>query len=476
MQDKMSQNKGFLLLYILAMNICYAALSTSKKMEPPFLLIVGMDAFRWDFIDRANTPNFDRIIEDGVRAKHVKNVFPTKSVPNWYTILSGLYPESHGLVNNNVYDPKIDPKQVLHVSANAQVTDLWKALEPIWITNQRQGGQSGIVNFFGMTAKFNGMAAKYTSSKHRNDTNGEERVDRIVELFSNGSINLGMIYYPDVDHACHWHGPESTHVVTVVEEMDKVVGYLVKKLKEKALYDVMNIIFVADHGQVDVHPNQTIFLNDNVDPSLYIGFQDNPIYSIFPHKVTKTEEIVEMLSKVDHLSVYTKDTMPPKFHYTNNDRIPPILVMADVGWNVAQNRSEKPYWEHIIGEHGYSNDIPKMWPFFVARGPAFNRGLKNAKPFHTVDIYSLMCHVMRLDPAPHNGSLENVKHLFANQEHGEKSSNPLGGLLFICVIIIMIETTGLVVGIFWYKKKVKSMNKRIHDVQLEGLLDNEEKP
>lgn len=81
----------------------------------------------------------------------------------------------------------------------------------------------------------------------------------------------------------------------------------------------------------------------------------------------------------------------------------------------------------VIGEHGYSNDIPKMWPFFVARGPAFKRGLKDAKPFNTVDIYSLMCHVMRLDPAPHNGSLENVKHLFSNQENGEKSSTQLRG-------------------------------------------------
>lgn len=56
-----------------------------------------------------------------------------------------------------------------------------------------------------------------------------------------------------------------------------------------------------------------------------------------------------------------------------------------------------------------------MWPFFVARGPAFKQGLKEAKPFNSVDIYSLMCHVMQLEPAPHNGSLENVKHLFASQ-------------------------------------------------------------
>lgn len=443
-------------------------------MERPLLLIVGMDAFRWDFIDKAQTPNFDDIIDDGLRAKHVVNVFPTKSAPNWYTIVSGLYPESHGVVNNHVYDPKIDPHQEVFVDARFDDPAMWDAAEPIWITNQRQGGQSGVINFpFGMTVTFEGMTAKYTTSKYRNDTTREQRVDKIVELFANGSINLGLIYYSDVDHACHMHGPESKGAVAAVEKMDEVVGHLVKKLKEKHLYDVVNIIFVADHGQVDVYPNQTLFLNDFVDPSLYLGFQDNPTYSIFPHDVAKTQEIVEKLRKVKNLSVYTKDAMPSKFYYKHNDRIPPILLMADVGWNLAQNRSERPYWEVTIGEHGYSNDVAKMWPFFVARGPAFKQGLKDAKPFNSVDIYSLMCHVMQLEPAPHNGSLENVKHLFAYEAKGSLSDE-LNVPLTICVIIVITETIVLILGILWYRRKRISMIKRVHDVQLEGLLDNEE--
>lgn len=276
----------FTILLLLTNGASNVALASSNvnKMERPLLLIVGMDAFRWDFIDRAQTPNFDGIIDDGLRAKHVVNVFPTKSAPNWYTIVTGLYPESHGVVNNHVYDPKIDPHQEVFVDARLDDPAMWDAAEPIWITNQRQGGQSGVINFpFGMTVNFEGMAAKYTTSKYRNDTTREQRVDKIVELFANGSINLGLIYYSDVDHACHKHGPESTGAVAAVEKMDEVVGHLVKKLKEKHLYDVMNIIFVADHGQVDVFPNQTLFLNDYVDPSLYLGFQDNPTYSIFPH-------------------------------------------------------------------------------------------------------------------------------------------------------------------------------------------------
>lgn len=475
----LSQFRNHLLHIILgAINVALAASSNAKlnKLERPFLLIVGMDAFRWDFIDKAHTPNFDLIIEDGVRAKHVKNVFPTKSAPNWYTIVSGLYVESHGVTNNHVYDPKIDPNGGIFIDAKCEDPRMWEAAEPIWITNQRQGGRSGLINFpFGMNVKFDKMVATYTTNKYRNDTTKEERVDRIVELFANGSINLGIIYYSAVDHACHMHGPESKEAIASVEEMDKIAGYLVKKLKEKDLYDIMNIMFVADHGQVEVNLKKAIFMNDHIDPSLYLGLKDNPMYSVFPYNVSKTDEIIEKLSNVEHLTVYTKDTMPENFHYKHNDRIPPIMVMTEVGWVITKDRSEKKSWNGIRGSHGYSNDLPEMWPFFVARGPGFKKGIKSAEPFNSVDIYSLMCHLMQLEAAPHNGSLENVKHLLASQADTEGGPSAQYGVrLFICVLVIVIETIVLIGGILWYRRQRKSAHRLIHDVQLEGLLDNEE--
>ncbi|KAJ8026884.1 Ectonucleotide pyrophosphatase/phosphodiesterase family member 5 [Holothuria leucospilota] len=462
--------------FILLVIFVWTTASAGEHMKGPLLLVVGMDSFRWDFLDRAETPNFDYLVENGVRAEHLVNVFPTKRAPNWYTIVTGLYPESHGIVNNHVYDPKIDPDEpVLAIVNRIEDPALWGNAEPIWITNQRQGGVSGVLNFpAAMTVAYDGMVANFTTNKYLNDTKNEERVDMIVELFARGAVNFGMIYYSDVDRACHKYGPESPKVVGVVEEMDDIVGYLVKKLKESNLYDVMNIMFVADHGQRNVYPKQTVFLNEYVDPSLYFGFQDSPVYSIFPHNVSQTQYIVNNLMRANNLTVYTKDTIPEKYHYRNNDRIPPILLMADRGWNVAQSNSEEPYWKKTIGEHGYGNDDPKMWPFFVARGPAFKKGHTNAEAFDTVDLYSIMCHIMKLEPAPHNGSLENVKHVLADYKT-PKQPSVLRGFLAVFIIVVVIQTCILLATCSkLHRYKVQVTKLKSSAVEEEGLLDSPE--
>lgn len=260
--------------------------SRSVAINEPLLLMVGMDAFRWDFLDRAQTPHFDDLTGGGIRAKHIVNVFPTKSAPNWYTIVTGLYPEAHGLVNNHVYDPLVNCDQPsMGVDLNCSDPLLWNQAEPIWITNQRQGGKSGVLNFpFGMTVQYDGMIANFTTNPAKPLISKEKLVDDIVELFATKSINFGIIWFPDVDHACHKYGPESKAATKAVEEMDRMVGYLVDELKKHNLHDVLNILVVADHGQVEVFPSQTIFLDEHVDRALYFGYQDTPVFSIFPHK------------------------------------------------------------------------------------------------------------------------------------------------------------------------------------------------
>ncbi|XP_071820007.1 ectonucleotide pyrophosphatase/phosphodiesterase family member 5-like isoform X3 [Apostichopus japonicus] len=253
--------------------------------------------------------------------------------------------------------------------------------------------------------------------------------------------------------------------------MDRMVGYLVDVLKKHNLHDVLNILVVADHGQVEVFPSQTIFLDEHVDRALYFGYQDTPVFSIFPHKDDDIPVIMKKLEKVEHLTVYTKDKIPEKYHYRNNKRIPPILLMADVGWNVAQNKTETPYWETTIGEHGYGNDVSKMWPTFVASGPAFRKGIMS-EPFSSTDIYSLICHILRIEPRPHNGSIEHVKHLFAD---GLPSHQPsvlrasLGVVTFLLVVVtsLMLLSCSLMLK---YRTEARSV-RRLEEA--EGLLDED---
>ena len=74
------------------------------------LLLVGIDGVKPSYLEEgfADTPNLDRLIDDGVWAESLKPVFPTVTFPNLYSIVTGLYPENHGIVANTVYDPERD--------------------------------------------------------------------------------------------------------------------------------------------------------------------------------------------------------------------------------------------------------------------------------------------------------------------------------------------------------------------------------
>ena len=76
--------------------------------DKPYVVMLSLDGFRWNYSQKANTPNLDRIAEIGVRAESLRPCFPTKTFPNHYSIATGLYPDNHGIVLNDFYDSALD--------------------------------------------------------------------------------------------------------------------------------------------------------------------------------------------------------------------------------------------------------------------------------------------------------------------------------------------------------------------------------
>lgn len=69
------------------------------------VILVSLDGFRWGYLQKYQPTNLVRLAKAGVRAKRLTLVFPTQTSPNHYTIVPGLYPEHHGIIRNNFYDP-----------------------------------------------------------------------------------------------------------------------------------------------------------------------------------------------------------------------------------------------------------------------------------------------------------------------------------------------------------------------------------
>lgn len=259
------------------------------EADPP-LLLISFDGFRWDYLTRINAPNFHIFLSNGVTARQgIKNVFVTNTLPNHWSLVTGLYTESHGILDNFIRDPAINETFVPKYRDSSYNNDpryYDDGGEPIWVTNelQKNHGRSGSVMWWGSE-----NAVKWIRPTlhmpYDNSVKFTERIDTIVQWFtSENPINLGLVYFPEPDHTAHVYGPESPQVTEQIKNADIIIGYLMDKLKEKDLLDDLNIIVTSDHGFTSVSSDKLINLDSIVSKEDYEMLTTSPVASFFPHE------------------------------------------------------------------------------------------------------------------------------------------------------------------------------------------------
>jgi len=256
------------------------------------VLLISLDGFRWDYLEMVNdkgiaTPNFQMLIDNGVVVKSpgVKNVFVTKTYPNHYSLVNGLYAESHGIVENEFYDPLFNETFTI---PNSNDIKWWNGtgtqkVEPIWVTNDAVGGEhhaSGV--YFWPGSEVPGMHPKYFVSPYNFSIPFSVRVDTVAGWFTQEDrpVNFGVLYYHEPDETGHLHGPNSTEMVTMIQTLDSDIGYMIRVLKEKEIFDELNIILTSDHGMAQL--SASVYLDDYIDSSLYRWFGGSPVGNILP--------------------------------------------------------------------------------------------------------------------------------------------------------------------------------------------------
>jgi predicted AlkP superfamily pyrophosphatase or phosphodiesterase len=211
------------------------------------------------------------------------------------------------------------------------------------------------------------------------------------------------LYFQDVDDAGHHYGPGSPEQVAAVEKVDGTIGKLIEGLKARGVYDQFNIVIVSDHGSVPTHPDNNLFLEDYVDLATVRVADWSPVLMI--DGGNDNAGLIEKLRRMPHVEVYRKEDLPERLHFKDNDRIPPVIAIAEPGWMITTReklkKREYPAW----GEHGYDNADRDTWGIFIARGPAFKRGVR-IPPFANIHIYNALCSSLALQPAPNDGSPE----------------------------------------------------------------------
>jgi predicted AlkP superfamily pyrophosphatase or phosphodiesterase len=377
---------------------------------PRIVVLVSVDGFRNDYLDRYPAPNLHRIIAGGVRAPLVP-VFPTKTFPNHYTIVTGLLPEHHGIVENTMYDPVLDA--AFRISDAAAVTDArWWGGEPLWVTAQRQGQIAAVFFWPGSEAPIEGVRPKYWTH-YDTRVPDSTRVRQVLDwltLPDSARPRFITLYFSEVDHAGHESGPDSPELAAAVLKVDRAIGVLLDGIQSRGLSGAVNVIVVSDHGMAPTSTDRVVALDDYIAPSLLGRVTGgNPVMGVWPRSGMEDSVYRALRGKHPHLSVWRRQEIPARFHYREHRRVPPLVLLADVGWAIAVTRRD--LMEHPErfrgGAHGYDDTASVMRAIFLAQGPAFRSGVA-APAFRNVHIYDLIASILGLTPAANDGSQDST--------------------------------------------------------------------
>ncbi len=387
--------------------------ASAATPERPIVLLISLDGFRWDFRARTETPHLDRLAKNGVTAERMIPSFPSKTFPNHYTIVTGLYPGNHGVVANNMWDPVFGVRYSLGRREEV-ANQRWYSGEPIWVTAQRHGLLTNPHFWPGSEAAIGGVRPTYWEA-YDGDQPNRTRIDLVLDrlaLPADERPAFATLYFSLIDDAAHAYNPdEAPEVASAIREADALIGYLVEGFGRRGLADTVDVILVSDHGMSANSLDRAVRLDDYVDLEVANLVDWNPVAALWP-KPDRVEEIYGQLHGAHpHLFVYRKDEIPERYHYRSHRRVPPILAVADEGWVITTSeRLERQPERFPGGSHGYDNQLVSMGALFLASGPSFATGTVS-EPFQNVHVYELMCHLLGIEPAPNDGDLEAVRHL-----------------------------------------------------------------
>ena len=161
--------------------------------------------------------------------------------------LTGVYEETHGILEHHMYDPLFNET----FNLGNKDTKWFDAAEPIWCRVKRFELKSGTYYWPGSETEINGLRPDFWLP-YSDDTPFRKRVNEVMNWFVNESLNFVTLYFPEPDKTGHWFGPDSPEIVEKIREMDGILGYLMEKLEENKLTDKVNVIVTSDHGMFSV--------------------------------------------------------------------------------------------------------------------------------------------------------------------------------------------------------------------------------
>ena len=399
----MKKTRAWLFALVVALSVGSAG---AQRAPAPILILVSFDGFRWDYIDRGETPHLAALAARGVRAKTLIPSFPSFTFPNHYTLVTGLYPEHHGIIANTMADPAWPERFTM--TALTSHDPRWWGGEPAWVTARRQNLRSGAVFWPGSDVAIGGVLPNDWLTFDDNMPN-VDRVNHVLDLLARPEgqrPSFLTLYFSETDHVGHDYGPDSPEMAEALRHVDASLGLLEAGLRELRLLDRTTLVVVSDHGMASLSDRRVVFLDDYLDLSRVDVVEWGELVQLRPRIGSADDVYLAIKGKHPSMTVYKREATPERLHYRVNARIQPVLALAAEGWEITSHaRWQADLERHRKrgGAHGYDPALMSMRGIFVAAGPRVKRGLV-APGFENIHIYDFLCAVLGLTPAPNDGN------------------------------------------------------------------------
>jgi predicted AlkP superfamily pyrophosphatase or phosphodiesterase len=394
-----------LILALLALLFLPASLAAQQSPRPVTVL-VGIDGFRADYLERGHTPRLAALARAGASAA-MRPSFPTMTFPNHFALVTGYRPDRHGIVGNAMIDPR-RPGEMFSPRNAAQALDpfWWNEAEPLWIAAEKAGLRSATMFWPGSEVAFGGQRPSDWMRYDQNVTN-VQRVNTLIDwLRRPASIRpmFATIYFDTVDTIGHRFGPDSAEVNAALAEVDAQIGEMVDGAA--ALKVPVNWVIVADHGMRATDEARVIQLDTLIDRASYIAVETGPYAAIEPVTGTDTRVAEALLKPHEHMTCTRKEDLPHRLHWGKNPRVAAIICISEAGWTILSGPAPYPV---TGGAHGYDNADPEMLALFIASGPAFAKG-EVLPVFDNVAVAALLRAVLGLpEDQQADGKLADVR-------------------------------------------------------------------
>lgn len=258
-------------------------------------IVISIDSlFTSDINHIKDLPNFKKILEGSSIVKNIDCVYPTLTYPCHTSIITGVYPDKHGISHNEKLMPETNSPDWYWYSKDIRtetIIDIAKEnnLKTSTILWPVTGGCNSDYNIAEIWTKtkdedpfqvFNDSCTKelmekiYPKHSHIIKWNTEPHLDEFgvccaEDIIREYKPDIMFIHLAYLDHTRHKYGLMNDKVISSFEKYDEWLGRLINALDEAEVYNYTNFIILGDHGQLEVDkvvcPNIILRENNLID-------------------------------------------------------------------------------------------------------------------------------------------------------------------------------------------------------------------